>query len=74
MKKLLYTSLLFAVLFPAGITAQNKVYPGTDEKALHGQSIYFTWINNADEGATEKQTEINLNFFAWFKATIRYAT
>ncbi|MBE6726073.1 MAG: hypothetical protein E7576_12940 [Ruminococcaceae bacterium] len=30
---------------------------------------YFSWINNTWEGSTEKQTLINLNFFAWMKRT-----
>ncbi len=28
---------------------------------------YFSWINNTNEGSTEKQTLINLDFFAWLK-------
>ena len=29
---------------------------------------YFSWINNTNEGSTEAQTLINLDFFAWLKA------
>nr|MDO8114706.1 hypothetical protein [Candidatus Sigynarchaeota archaeon] len=29
------------------------------------KSEYFSWINNTNEGATEAQTLINLNFFKW---------
>lgn len=29
---------------------------------------YFSWINNTNEGSTETQTLINLEFFAWLKA------
>lgn len=28
---------------------------------------YFSWINNTNEGSTERQTLINLDFFAWLK-------
>ena len=28
---------------------------------------YFSWINNTNEGSTEQQTLINLDFFAWLK-------
>ena len=28
---------------------------------------YFSWINNTNEGSTEAQTIINLDFFAWLK-------
>lgn len=30
---------------------------------------YFSWINNTNEGSTETQTLINLNFFDWLKRT-----
>ena len=30
---------------------------------------YFSWINNTWEGSTERQTLINLDFFAWMKKT-----
>ncbi|MBQ2707645.1 MAG: hypothetical protein IJF67_05215 [Clostridia bacterium] len=30
---------------------------------------YFSWINNTNEGSTEKHTLINLDFFAWLKKT-----
>ncbi len=30
---------------------------------------YFSWINNTNEGSTEKQTLINLDFFAWLRKT-----
>ena len=28
---------------------------------------YFSWINNTNEGSTETQTLINLEFFEWLK-------
>ncbi|MCQ2485125.1 MAG: hypothetical protein MJ168_07305 [Clostridia bacterium] len=30
---------------------------------------YFSWINNTNEGSTEEQTLINLDFFRWLKET-----
>lgn len=44
--------------------AQEKVYPGADENS-ESRSQYFSWINNTNEGATEQQTLINLDFFKW---------
>ena len=37
---------------------------GMDEKTP-SYSQYFSWINNTNEGSTEKQTLTNLNFFKW---------
>ena len=59
--------LFFLHIFIAGLYSQEKVYPGADEKSP-SRSQYFTWINNTNEGATEKQTLINLDFFAWLKS------
>jgi len=45
---------------------KESVFPGADEKTP-SKAQYFSWINNTNEGATEEQTEINLNFFRWLK-------
>ena len=42
----------------------KKVFPGADE-TTPSRSEYFSWINNTNEGATERQTLINLDFFRW---------
>ena len=42
----------------------GKVFPGADNKTP-SRSEYYSWINNTNEGATEKQTLINLDFFRW---------
>jgi hypothetical protein len=42
------------------------VFPGADEKSP-SRAQYFSWINNTNEGPTEMQTTINLNFFKWLK-------
>ena len=47
---------------------KNKKDAGADQLT---PSIpqYFSWINNTNEGATEKQTLINLDFFDYMKRT-----
>ena len=47
--------------------AEKTVFTsGADEKTpSHPQ--YFSWINNTNEGATEEQTLINLNFFKYMR-------
>jgi len=42
--------------------SSNKVFPGANEKTP-ARSEFFSWINNTNEGTTEKQTLSNLNFF-----------
>ncbi|MDP6111407.1 MAG: hypothetical protein QGG53_06005, partial [Planctomycetota bacterium] len=37
---------------------------GADEQTP-SRSQYFSWINNTNEGSTEEQTRINLEFFRW---------
>jgi hypothetical protein len=44
--------------------AQKAVFPGADENTP-SRSQYFSWINNLNEGTTEEQTRINLDFFKW---------
>lgn len=36
------------------------------ERSL-SRSEYFSWINNTNEGTTEKQTLANMNFFEWLR-------
>ena len=47
---------------------KNKTLAGADERT---PSIpqYFSWINNTNEGATEAQTLVNLDFFRYMKET-----
>lgn len=40
---------------------------GADERTP-SRSEYFSWINNTNEGSTEEQTLINLDFFAYLNA------
>jgi len=48
----------------------NKVYPGADIKTP-SRSEYESWINNTNEGSTEKQTLVNLDFFKWLREEYR---
>ena len=41
-----------------------KEMAGADERTP-SLSQYFSWINNTNEGSTEKQTLINMEFFQW---------
>jgi len=41
---------------------------GADEKTP-SRAQYFSWINNTNEGATEEQTLINLDYFKWLHGT-----
>jgi hypothetical protein len=61
-------SLLLVFIFCSSTFAfaQDKIFPGADEKTP-SRAQYFSWINNTNEGPTEAQTKINLNFFSWLK-------
>lgn len=43
---------------------KTKALAGADENTP-SRSQYFSWINNTNEGSTEKQTLINLDYFKW---------
>ena len=47
---------------------KEKVFAGADE-TTPSRAQYFSWINNTNEGATEQQTMINLDFFQWLHDT-----
>jgi len=57
--------ILIIAPFASG-QAEKKVFPGADEKTP-SLAQYFSWINNTNEGATEEQTRINLEFFKWLQ-------
>ena len=50
------------------MNGENRPTRGADRRT---PSIpqYFSWINNTWEGSTERQTLVNLDFFAWLKKT-----
>lgn len=62
-----YVSLLFLLLWVNSIYSQENIFPGATENTP-SKAQYFSWINNTNEGATEKQTQTNLDFFAWLKS------
>ncbi len=45
---------------------KNKHLAGADEQTP-SRSEYFSWINNTNEGSTEKHTLINLEYFAFLR-------
>lgn len=47
---------------------KNAKQAGADERTP-SLPQYFSWINNTNEGSTEKQTLINLDFFRYLKET-----
>ncbi|WP_320018425.1 hypothetical protein [Labilibaculum manganireducens] len=57
--------ILFLYLFQSAI-AQEKVFSGADEQSP-SRAQFFSWINNTNEGTTEEQTLINLEFFQWLQ-------
>lgn len=61
--KNLFVIWLFA--FSTSVTGANaQVFPGANEDTP-ARAQYFSWINNTNEGATEAQTLVNLDFFKW---------
>ena len=47
---------------------KNRKTAGADERSP-SRPQYFSWINNTNEGSTEEQTLINLDYFAYLKDT-----
>jgi len=47
---------------------KTKLTSGADEKTP-SLPQYFSWINNTNEGSTEAQTLINLEYFRWLRET-----
>ena len=45
---------------------KTKETAGADEKSP-SKAQYFSWINNTNEGSTERQTLINLDYFKWLR-------
>ncbi len=69
MKKRISTigCILFLLIFIQLANTQDKIFPGADENTP-SKAQYFSWINNTNEGATENQTLINLDFFEWLRS------
>ncbi|MFC2167280.1 hypothetical protein ACFLQZ_04880, partial [Acidobacteriota bacterium] len=65
MRKFIILFVLLLLLSLDNFAQKNgAVYPGADEKTP-SKAQYFSWINNTNEGPTEAQTLINLEFFHW---------
>lgn len=58
--------LSFFLLSLVGTAQEEVIFPGAGEKSP-SRAEYFSWINNTNEGATDYQTLINLEFFEWMK-------
>ena len=59
-------TVLFYLSFITLFAQEPTVFPGADENSP-SRAQYFSWINNCNEGTTEKQTLINLAFFKWLQ-------
>ncbi len=66
MNKIFFLVIFLLQIIFSEINAQEKIYPGADEKTP-SKAQYFSWINNTNEGTTEEHTQINLDFFKWLK-------
>ena len=65
LKKLLAAVSVLSLTVSTPLTAEeNDVNRGATELSP-SRSEYFSWINNTNEGATEAQTMVNLEFFRW---------
>lgn len=66
-----HKSFLSAIFIMASATASyGQALPvGGAAENTPSYSEYFSWINNTNEGPTEKQTLINLDFFKWMHDT-----
>lgn len=45
----------------------NRIYEAGADRNTPSVPQYFSWINNTNEGATEEQTLVNLEFFKWLR-------
>lgn len=63
MKKLLLPLFLLYAQISFAQVDETKTRGANEKTPSHSQ--YFTWINNTNEGATEQQTKVNLEFFKW---------
>ena len=61
----IFLSVLALVAYSAHAQEKGK----TITQASPSRAEYFSWINNTNEGASEKQTLTNLDFFRWLKDT-----
>jgi len=55
---------LIVISYSSVSMGSPQIFPGADEKTP-SLAQYFSWINNTNEGSTEENTMINLDFFQW---------
>ncbi|MHC4069963.1 MAG: hypothetical protein ACYS18_08490 [Planctomycetota bacterium] len=55
---------IFLLAVTSFCRGEEKIFPGADARTP-SRAQYMTWINNTEEGSTEEQTLINLDFFKW---------
>lgn len=48
------------------IEVKTREMAGADERSP-SKAQYFSWLNNTNEGATEEQTLLNLDYFRWLR-------
>ena len=65
-KRIGWMAVLAGTLSGAVSLNGENLHPlaGADEKTP-SRSHYFSWIDNTNEGSTERQTLANLEFFKW---------
>lgn len=56
--------LVISILVGTTVGQESTINSGATE-STPSQAQYFSWINNTNEGTTEEQTIINLEFFQW---------
>jgi hypothetical protein len=66
MKKVTLSILICLFWIKVQSQSETKIFPGANQQTP-SRSQYFSWINNTNEGPTEKQTLTNLVFFEWLK-------
>jgi hypothetical protein len=61
-----FSGFVYLLITASTAYSQEKVLAGAAENTP-SKAQYFSWINNTNEGATEKQTLVNFDFFRWLK-------
>ncbi len=61
-----YILFLLHLVYNGFSQSSNNVFPGANA-TTPSRSQYFSWINNTNEGTTEKQSLSNLDFFQYLR-------
>jgi hypothetical protein len=62
----MFVFFLLHLVYNGFSQSSNIVFPGANEKTP-ARSQFFSWINNTNEGTTEKQSLSNLDFFQYLR-------